>query len=72
MMKYLVIEEYNTDGTVEEFETKEEALTYAEEMWNSTFESDKKRMKAFYVLESVNPDEEAPDHYDGNQIKKYM
>lgn len=31
----------------------------------------KKNVKSFYVLESVNPDETADNHYDGNIIKEW-
>ena len=32
---------------------------------------DQKRRTAFYVLGSVNPDEDAPDHYDGDIVKRW-
>lgn len=69
-MKYLVITSYTTDEFVSEFETKEEALAHADRIWGSTSDADKKKGR-FYVLESVNPDEDAENHYDGNIIKEY-
>ena len=71
-MKYLVIDERLVDTFTTEFETKKEALAEAEWKWNRLTEIEKKNhVKAFYVLESVNPDEEAEDHFDGNPIKIY-
>ena len=34
-------------------------------------DSDKKHTTAYYVLESVNPDVESDDHYDGDIIKRW-
>lgn len=47
-----------------------EALREAEGQWNQLTRYDQKHRTAFYVLESVNPDEGAPDHYDGDIVKR--
>ena len=70
-MKYIVMDFKNGDFFTDEFDNKEEALQEAEEQWNQLTECDQKRRTAFYVLESVNPDEEAPDHYDGDIVKRW-
>lgn len=70
-MKYLVIEETETDCFVEEYATRQEAVMEADDRWRKMTYYDKKRAKSFYVLESVNPDEDAPDHLDGDPIKEY-
>jgi len=71
-MKYLVIDDCGTDFWVEEFETTEEAIEYADREFENMTSRDKTRRRSFYVLESVNPDEDADDHYDGNPIKEYI
>lgn len=70
-MKYILMDEVNGDIFNKEFTTSEEALTCAEREWNSLSEYDKKKRTAFYVLESVNPDTEAMDHFDGDVIKSW-
>ena len=49
----------------------EDAMEYAEYSWNCMSDSDKIRTTAYYLLESVNPDEESDDHYDGDIIKRW-
>ena len=34
--------------------------------------ADIKEREAFYVLESINPDEEAENHYDGEVVKRWI
>ena len=68
-MRYIVIDERKSgDFFTEEFESKDEAINSAKYEWNHRAEYDKKYTEAFYVLESVNPDEDADDHFDGNPI----
>lgn len=67
-MRYIVIDERKNDFFTEEFESKDEAIKTAKSDWNRRTEHDKKRTERFYVLESVNPDEDADDHFDGNPI----
>lgn len=66
-MKYLFI----YDNDVEEFETKEEAIERADAVWSRASEGDKKSCTECYILESVNPDEDADDHWDGDYVKVY-
>ena len=73
-MKYLVVDnqmEYGATEEVKEFEILEDAMEYAEYSWNCMSDSDKNHTTAYYVLESVNPDVESDDHYDGNIIKRW-
>lgn len=69
-MRYILISEsdLNYDVDAKEFETEREAVTFAEGMWASMSSHDKKHSTAFYVLESVNPDVDAEDHFDGNPV----
>ena len=67
-MKYIIIDERKNDFLTEEFESKDEAIKTAKSDWDRRTAYDKKNTKAYYVLESVNPDEDADDHYDGNPI----
>ena len=68
-MRYIVIDERESgDFFTEEFNDKDEAINSAKYDWNRRTEHDKKHTERFYVLESVNPDEDADDHFDGNPI----
>lgn len=70
-MKYLVIDERKHDEFVEEFDKKEEAIAFADDEWERMAKADKDSTVAYYVLESVNEDEEAEDHFDGDIVKEY-
>lgn len=70
-MKYIVADFKDGDFFTDEFDTREEALQEAEEQWEQLTEHDQQRRTAFYVLESINPDEDAPNHYDGGIIKRW-
>ena len=70
-MKYIIMDYADGDCFTDEFEDKAEALREAEGQWNQLTRYDQKRRTAFYVLESVNPDEDAPDHYDGDIVKRW-
>ena len=71
-MKYVLIDVFNGDMFNEEFSGLEEAINKADYYWNNLTDSEKKKRTAFYVLDSVNPDEEAIDHLDGDIIKDYI
>lgn len=70
-MKYLVIDQRKYDEFVEEFSTKEEAIAFADDEWERMVKADKDSTVAYYILESVNEDEEADDHFDGDIVKEY-
>ena len=70
-MKYLVIDQRKYDEFVEEFSTKEEAIAFADDEWERMAKADKDSTVAYYILESVNEDEEADDHFDGDIVKEY-
>ena len=71
-MKYIVFDERkNGQIFTEEFESKEEAIEFAEYDWDRRTSHDKKNTTAFYVLESANPDEDAEDHFDGDIIRTF-
>lgn len=71
-MKYILID-WVKDGDMftEEFETVEEAVETASYEWEQLSTHDKNRRSEFYVLESVNPDEDAEDHLDGDIVKRW-
>ena len=71
-MKYVLID-WVKDGDMltEEFETAEKAVESASYEWEHLSESDKNRRSDFYVLESANPDEDAEDHFDGNEVRRW-
>ena len=71
-MRYIVIDERKSgDFFTEEFENKDEAIKTAEYDWNRRTNYDKKHTDRYYVLESVNPDEDADDHFDGDIIRTF-
>ncbi len=59
-MKYIVMNDDGNDIYNDEFDNREDAIKRAE--YRSRYEDD------IIVLESVNPDEDAADHFDGNLI----
>ena len=66
-MKYVVIDDNRGDIFTAEYQTAEQAIEEAKNQYNHKTAGEKKQSK-IYVLESVNPDEEAVDHLDGNVI----
>jgi len=67
-MVYVLIDMVGGDMFTEEFNDRAAALIAAKNTWEGLTAHDKKRREAFYVLESVNPDEEAENHFDGDVI----
>ena len=67
-MKYLVIENKKCDEFVHEFDSREEAIKYAKDDFEHMHKLDQKSCRQYYVLESINPDEDSENHYDGNII----
>ena len=67
-MRYVVIDS-RKDGIGDlfnlEFESLDEALTVADRQWCCLTSTEKNRRTVF-VLRSVNPDEDAEDHFDGD------
>lgn len=71
-MRYILVDQTATDAFTEEFETKEEAIAAGARQFNYLTESDLKERTAFYVLKSINPDEEAENHFDGEIVKEWL
>ena len=67
MAKYIVIAERNGDIFTSEFNDREVAIKQAVYQYYHLTARERKA-QSLYVLESVNPDEEAEDHLDGNII----
>ena len=70
-MKYIYAREIKGDIFTEEFATAEETISHGDNEWDGLTQHDRDRTTAAYILESVNPDEDAPDHLDGNIIKTW-
>ena len=70
-MKYLSIY-MKGDWFVDEFETAQEAIDCAAETFNHLTEREKEAAEGLYVLESVNPAEEADNHLDGDIIRDLL
>lgn len=71
MAKYIYITGKMGSEWPEEYNTLEEATKAADYEWSHMCEADKKALDYAYILESVNPDTEAPNHYDGDPVKVY-
>ena len=71
-MRYVVMDIRGTDWFTTECETEEAAIKEAERQFNQLSEHDRKKRDMFYVLESVNPDEDADDHFDGNEVRRWI
>lgn len=76
-MKYIIWRDIVWDkrhsGQVftEEYDNKEEAVREADLIWKETTDEEKRHFVDFLVLESVDPDENSVNHYDGNEVKRY-
>lgn len=69
-MKYVVCDVPKDgwgDNFTEEFGNRESAITKAKKDWRYLTRTEQKKRR-IYVLESVNPDVEAEDHFDGDII----
>lgn len=69
-MKYIAIFQEQNDEFTKEFETEAEAVNHLKKEYEHLSEYDKNRYKAVYVLKSINPDEYAVNHYDGDIVYK--
>lgn len=67
-MKYIAACEIRGDIFTKEFETADEAVKYAVADINRMSDSDVNKIESYLVIESVNPDEDAEDHFDGNTV----
>lgn len=67
-MKYIVLDQRAHEGFTKEFDSKEAAIAECRNQWNCLTAADKKDVEFFGVIESVNPDEEAENHMDGDVV----
>lgn len=70
-MKYIVIDDATTMSAVcdeYEYNDLESAKKKADSIFQHLTESEVKKRDGLYVLESVNPDENAEDHHDGDPV----
>ena len=70
-MKYVLIDDCQTDIYTEEFNDLEAAIKEGNNQFERLTKTDLKRRKAFFLLETVNPDPEAENHFDGDIIKTW-
>lgn len=68
-MKYVLIDVSRGDQFEKEFDNKEEALRQGELDFAKVTPAD--HCTEFYLLESINPDEEAENHFDGDIVKRW-
>lgn len=67
-MTYIIIDDCGTDLFTKELDNQTEAIEMAKADFDRLTPADKKRRIGFYVLESVNPEEDAENHLDGTVI----
>ena len=70
-MKYIAQISYKhriIDETILETDNKEEAIKAVKDMLHHLTDAEREDLAFLNVLESINPDTEAPDHFDGNII----
>ena len=70
-MKYIVMDYRDGELFTEEFDSEEEAIVAAEYDWEHLADKEKMHRESFFVLESINPDEEAENHLDGNIVRRW-
>jgi hypothetical protein len=71
-MLYLLITGKKGSEFCDEFETKKEAITAGNYEFRHLEKDDIKNTDYMYILKSVNPDPDAPNHYDGDIVKIYI
>lgn len=67
-MKYLTFEDKCIDIFSEEFTDAKEAILKLSLDWDRLSYHDREDYITFCVIESCNPDEDAPEHFDGDDI----
>lgn len=70
-MKYILIDEVNGDQYTSESNDFEALAKKAEREWSYLTDAEKENRSAFFIIESINPDEEAENHFDGNVLKDW-
>lgn len=68
---YEIMDYVRGDLFNESFLTEAEAVERADYLWSCMSPGDREKRDHFFVLKSVNPDGSAPDHFDGDTVKKY-
>lgn len=68
-MKYIVWDQRKNGETfTEEFDDLEDAVDTAVADWRNKSKNEKNDVQDFYLLESENPDPDADNHFDGNDL----
>lgn len=71
-MKYILTIGTRGNEEIREFADADKAIKEGDYIWNHMCEADKKATQYMYVLESINPDEDADNHFDGERIKEWV
>lgn len=72
MAKYIIVDGRDHEEWTIEFDNREEAIKELMSEWECLSKYDKENVKYMYVLESVNQDEEAPDHFEGEYVAELV
>ena len=69
---FLVVTVKDENVYSDEYESLNEAEKSADYRFSLLTKYDRKKTEAFYILETINPDPEAENHFDGNIVKNYI
>ena len=70
-MKYIVMDNKGGELFTEEFDSEEEAIVAAEYDWEHLTDKEMSEREEFFILKSINPDEEAENHLDGDVVRRW-
>lgn len=70
--KYILMYEKNGDIFTDYFTEAEKAIEAGEDKLYRMTKYEKARCSGLYVLETVNTDKEAEDHFDGDIVKRWI
>lgn len=70
-MKYIVMDYREGELFTEEFDSAEEAIESAEYDWEHLTDKEMSEREEFFILKSINPDEEAENHLDGDVVRRW-
>ena len=69
--KYIIMDYSNGDLFTTEFDELNEAIIEADYQWDCLTDKEKNNREEFFILRTVNPDEEAENHLDGDIVKRW-
>lgn len=71
-MKYVLIDATDVDWFLKEFDDVNEAIAEGDDDFCRLTKNDKNRRREFVLIESADPDEDAENHLDGNEVRRWI